>query len=137
MPITPPWPRIVFFDGICVLCNSTVDFLIRHDKGKKLKYASLQSDLARDLLPGLDVINKGPDSVLFLENGKIRTRSEAIIRIMYFLPFPWNSAVAFKILPEKFRNRFYDWIATNRYKWFGIKDSCRIPDKSTEESIIG
>ena len=130
------WPNIVFFDGVCVLCNASVDFLIRKDKKGILKYASLQSDLARKALSEDIFLKAGLDTVIFLSDGKITDQSTAILKILGHLPFPWSLAVIFLPVPKFIRNFVYRIIARNRYKWFGKRETCRMPDETTKDRIL-
>lgn len=130
------WPNIVFFDGVCTLCNNSIDFLIRKDKKGKLKYASLQSDFARMALPGDIFLKPGHDSVIFLSEGNITDQSTAILKILGHLPFPWSLAVSFLPVPKFIRDSVYRIIARNRYKWFGKRETCRMPDEMTKNRIL-
>ena len=132
----PPWPKIIFFDGVCILCNRTVDFLIRKDKRKELKFASLQSPLAKRLIPEYLSNNSSPGTVIFLDHEKIYSHSAAILRIMRNLPFPYNSTVIFLGVPVFLRDWIYNFIAKNRYRWFGKLEICRMPDIGTKERIL-
>ena len=126
---------VVFFDGVCNLCNRSVDFLIRIDKKRKLKYASLQSDFAKNKL------NIPPkelnDSVVFLKNSKPYTRSEAIIKILKEVGgFYKFIGTIFSIFPYWFLNIFYNYIAKNRYRFFGKKETCRVPTEEERDLFI-
>jgi predicted DCC family thiol-disulfide oxidoreductase YuxK len=117
--------KIIFFDGVCNLCNGLVDWLIVHDSQKLFNYASLQGKTAKELLP-LNVIND-LNTVVFFENGKIFYRSEAILRLFSYLPYPWKILSFFIILPTFFSNALYNLVAVNRYRLFGKKTTCRLP----------
>lgn len=118
--------KIVFFDGVCHLCNNFVDFLIKQDKERKLLFAPLQGKTAQKLLSA-EAISK-LDSVVFYADGKAAFKSEAILQIFSELPAPWNQMVpAARLVPAFIRDRIYQNIAANRYQWFGQKESCRIP----------
>lgn len=110
---------IIFFDGNCNLCNWAVDFVIRRDKGY-FKFASLQSSAGKKL--GDDL----PDSVVLSENGNIFTRSEAGIRIAIRLEnYGW--VTIFRVIPTSVRDVIYDFIAKNRFNFFGRRNTCRLP----------
>jgi predicted DCC family thiol-disulfide oxidoreductase YuxK len=136
------WPRIIFFDGVCILCNGSVDFLLKHDKRKLFKYATLQSEGARKFLHDMgyqydDNLSGNDDTIVFYDEGKIYTRSAAIIRIASLLGFPYSMASISKIFPLSYRDRAYNLISRKRYSWFGRKDQCRLPDSATTDRIIG
>ena len=127
--------KIIFFDGYCILCNRTVDFLIKHDRKKLLKFASLQSVLAANLLQSQNNA-QGPDTVVFYDQGKFYYRSDAVLRTAAYLGFPYNMIKLGYLVPRPLRNRIYDYIARNRFRWFGQRNSCRMPDEKTKDRII-
>ena len=123
---------IVFFDGVCNLCNGFIDFLVSHDRARALRYASLQGKTSRELL-GID-IGRELSSVVLIENGKILRESDAVLRILSKLGGPWILAPGFKILPRALRDWAYRFVARNRYRWFGKRETCRLP--SPEERAL-
>ncbi len=116
---------ILFFDGYCSLCNSTVNYLFRIDKRKKLRFGSLQGATAAEVLPAtlLDEV----DSVVLATGTDFKVKSDAILEVFRILGGGWRLFSAFRVLPLSFRDRVYDWVAANRYKWFGKQDTCRMP----------
>ena len=130
------WNRIILFDGVCNLCNSSVQFTIKRDKNELLKFASLQSEVGEALLEKYNLKGDTIDSVVFIENGKAYTESTAAIKVARHLGFPWNLLQVFLIFPAALRNIVYQWIARNRYKWFGKKDSCMLPDASMQARFL-
>ncbi|MCB0503852.1 MAG: thiol-disulfide oxidoreductase DCC family protein, partial [Bacteroidetes bacterium] len=126
------WNRIILFDGVCNLCNASIQFIIKRDKKNLFKFASLQSDVGKSLLAQHHIDGTKMDSVVYIENGKAFTESTAAIRVAGYLGFPWNLLQVFLIVPSMIRNVVYQWIARNRYKWFGKQDSCMLPDASLE-----
>ena len=122
-----PSPPIIFFDGICNLCNAFVQFVIKRDKRSQFKFASLQSEAAKRMLPEKFFTDEKLSSVLLLEDGKTFSKSTAALRILRRLAGPWKLMYAFIILPPVIRNWVYDVIAKNRYRWFGKRESCMIP----------
>lgn len=124
--------RIVFFDGVCGLCNKTVDFLIRTDKAKKLRYAPLQGYTAKRLLTKIQIENL--ESVVYYRDGKYLVSSTAVLRLLLDVGGLWKILSVFLILPAFVRNAVYFFIARRRYKWFGKSDTCRLP--SAEERAL-
>jgi len=126
--------NLIFFDGICLLCNGFVDLLIRLDKHKKLNYAPLQGSTAKSLL------NKNYrqlDMVVFKDSrGALFTKSTAVIEIAIHLGGIWKIFIVFKIIPLFMRDWIYDRIATNRYKIFGTRKSCRLPSPNSKDQIL-
>lgn len=117
---------LILFDGICNLCNSTIDFVIKKDKNLLFRFVPLQTDAGIRLLQKFPV-PENTDSVILIKDKRVFTESDAVFEIARLLPYPWRIAVAIKILPSSWRNLIYRWIARNRYTWFGKKNTCRIP----------
>ncbi len=119
---------VVLFDGVCSLCNSSVQYILLHDKQKSFRFYSLQSEYARQLLAELEPGREVPDSLILYENGQIYVRSEAVIRIAGLLGGFFRLAAGFRIFPKSILDALYNFIAGNRYRWFGKKESCVFPD---------
>lgn len=117
---------IILYDGYCNLCNTSLQYIIKRDKRRVFQYIPLQLEKAGELLPDHIFKENLPDSVIFIEDGKMYTKSEAFFRILPYLGKKYKLLLIFKIVPPKLRNKIYDWIASNRYKWFGKKDQCGI-----------
>lgn len=118
---------VVLFDGVCNLCNSFVQFVIKYDKNERFKFASLQSDFAEKELANFFMDSQKMSTVILLENGKLYSRSTAALRILNSLNGLWPLLYVFIIVPAFIRDVVYNLIAKNRYKWFGKKDSCMVP----------
>jgi predicted DCC family thiol-disulfide oxidoreductase YuxK len=129
--------HIVFFDGVCTLCNASVDRLIKWDKERVLRYASLQSELAKDYLQAYFEGEAQPDSIVLYEDGKIYVKSDAVIRIGQLLGGLYSLSVVGKLLHKSIRDWMYDYVAKNRYKWFGKKETCRLPTPEEADLILG
>jgi len=119
--------NVVLFDGVCNLCNGTVQFIIARDPGAKFRFAALESEAAQRVLRECGVSGSLPDSVALIEQGQLYTRSTAALRIARRLRFPWPLIFALVIVPRPLRDRVYDWIARHRYRWFGKRDACMLP----------
>ena len=116
---------VLFFDGVCNLCNRTVDFLIRRDKKHVLRYAPLQGSSAREMLDPAMI--EALPSVVFVDKNGVYQRSTAVLRAVAKLGGLWPVLLVFLIVPRPIRDAVYNWIGKNRYKWFGKRDSCRLP----------
>ncbi|TGM17017.1 DUF393 domain-containing protein [Leptospira selangorensis] len=130
---------IVLFDGVCNLCNGAVNVLLDLDKHKRLKFASLQSEYAKNLIQSKSLEEKirGIDSILFWDGKEIHIKSNAIIEICDKLGGFWKILKFSYIIPRPIRNFLYDLIAKNRYRLFGKRESCRMPTPELKERILG
>jgi predicted DCC family thiol-disulfide oxidoreductase YuxK len=122
----PRAASVVLFDGVCNLCNGSVDFLLRREKSGRLRFASLQSDVAKRLLAEH---RKADDlsSIVLIEDGRVFTRSDAALRLLAHLRAPWPLFGALRLVPRPLRDLVYDQVARHRYSWFGRRSSCRVP----------
>ncbi|MEP7146965.1 MAG: thiol-disulfide oxidoreductase DCC family protein [bacterium] len=128
--------KIILFDGVCNLCNSGINYIIDHDKNNRFKFASLQSDAGQSFLKKSGLNNKDFDSVILIEGEKFYTKSTAVLRIAEEFGPLWKLLYVFNVIPAPVRNFFYDIIARHRYKWFGKKDSCRLPTPELQEKFL-
>ena len=128
-PLAAGEPRIVLFDGVCNLCNGTVQFIIDRDPGGSFRFASLQGEAGARVLRehGREPPKGDPDSIILVEGGRIYDHSDAALRIARALGLPWSLAVLGFALPRFVRDALYRLIARNRYRWFGREESCRVP----------
>jgi predicted DCC family thiol-disulfide oxidoreductase YuxK len=128
--------HLILFDGICNLCNSAVQFVIRHDKKKLFKFASLQSESAKNILGQYNLPPTYTDSFILIENNEVFSRSTAALKVARQLDGLSSLLYGFIIVPGFIRNPLYDFIARNRYKWFGKKESCMIPTPGIESRFL-
>jgi predicted DCC family thiol-disulfide oxidoreductase YuxK len=128
--------KILFFDGVCNLCNASVNFIIDHNTNNNIKFAPLQSKLAKEYFPS-ELLSRGNfDTLLLYEEGVIYKQSSAAIQIAKELDFPYNQIRHLSFLPAFLRDFVYNFIARNRYRFFGKKASCRMPSKELKERFI-
>ena len=124
----PPNKKIILFDGVCNLCNSAVQFVIKHDKKDVFRFVALQSELGKEILAHIGIDTKNIDSIVLYEPGvAYYYKSSAAIQIARNLGGFWHFGTVFRIIPTGISNQLYDYIAKNRYKWYGKKESCMIP----------
>lgn len=120
--------KIILFDGVCNLCDSAVQFIIKHDKKDIFRFVSLQSDLGKEITTYLGVHSKKLDSIILYQAGfAYYHKSQAVFEIAKDLGGIFWLAQIFSILPSSFADSIYDYIAKNRYKWYGKKDACTLP----------
>jgi predicted DCC family thiol-disulfide oxidoreductase YuxK len=127
---------IVLFDGVCNFCNGTVNRLIAADVERRLRFASLQSEAGQRLLRHFGLPLTDFDTLVLVEGGRVYTFSDAALRIAKHLPAPWSWARFLMIVPRTLRNAVYRLFATNRYRWFGKSESCRMPGPEFEGRFI-
>lgn len=124
----PKDKKIILFDGVCNLCNSAVQLIIKHDKKDLFRFVALQSDLGVEICKHIGVDQQNTDSIILYEPGiAYYYKSEAALEIASKLGSFYSLLALFKFLPNSFSDIIYDWIARNRYKWYGKKESCMIP----------
>jgi len=137
MPAHKMQHAVILFDGVCNLCNGFVQFVIKYDSTKNFKFAALQSKAGKSLLsefyPDTD---KLPDSVVLIEDQKIYYKSEAALKILAKLKPPFKYLAYFKYFPLWLRDPVYDFVAGNRYAWFGKKDSCMVPEPDLQSRFL-
>ncbi len=133
-PLEPK--QIILFDGLCNLCNSSVQFIIKRDSKNRFKFSSLQSSFGSKKLQAFGLSSKDLYSIILVNEGTYLQKSDAALEIAKNLQQPWPLFYAFKIIPRFFRDWIYDLIAKNRYSWFGKKDSCMIPTQELKSRFI-
>ncbi len=127
---------IILFDGVCNLCNSSINFVIKRDSANLYKFTALQEAPGIGLLKQYGINTLDTDSIILIENGKAYTESSAALRVAKGLSGVWPVLYGFIIIPKWIRNAVYDYIAKNRYKWYGKKDSCMIPTPELKNKFL-
>lgn len=120
--------HLVLFDGVCNFCNYWIRFALTHDKQQQLYFGTLQGETAREILPTLGIDPTKLNSVVFIENGNVWQLSDAVLRICRYFNAPWKWLYLLIVIPAPLRNAVYGFIAKNRYRWFGKKEQCMVPD---------
>lgn len=133
----PKDKKIVLFDGICNLCDSTIQYIIKKDKKDVFRFVALQSDLGQEILKHIGIDTKNIDSIVLYEPGVAYFyKSSAAIEIAKDLGGFLGLSVAFKLIPTFLRNPIYDYVAKNRYKWYGKKEACMIPTPELKAKFL-
>ena len=126
---------IIFFDGVCTLCNGVVDFIIIRDHSRRFKYASLQGNTAKKMIQSY--LEQGNlDSLIFYKKGKIYIESSAALHIARSMNGLWPVLFIFIIVPKFIRDAVYRWVARNRYRWFGKRSICRIASPEEQSYLL-
>jgi len=122
--------KIILFDGVCNLCNGSVQFVLKHEKNHDFRFASIQSTTGRELLQWCELPETYNQAVIYIKNGKVHLGSTAALKIGQELIFPWSILCkAGFIFPKRIRDWVYSYIAKHRYQWFGKRDICMVPTK--------
>ena len=131
--------RIVFYDGYCVLCSRSVDFVISRDPTGRFRFASLQSNTATRLLPALNYPLEritSLDNIVYLRDGVVKIRSDAVLSILWDLGGAYRAGRLAYCIPRFIRDLAYDHFARRRYRWFGQRDTCRVPTQEEASRIL-
>ena len=133
----PENKKIILFDGVCNLCDNAVQYVIKHDKKDVFRFVPLQSDLGKEILNYLKVDTSKLDSIILYEPGVAYFyKSDAALEIAKDLGSFLKWSIIFKIIPSSLRNPIYDYVAKNRYKWYGKKDACMIPTPELKAKFL-
>lgn len=128
--------HIVLFDGVCNLCNGAVLFIIKRDKKDRFRFAALESDLGKELLARHNIDPSKIDSIVLISGDSAFAKAGAALRIAKHLTGLWPLLYSLVIIPKFIADAVYDFIARNRYKWFGKKDSCMIPTPELKSKFL-
>lgn len=129
--------KIILFDGVCNLCNSSIQFVIKRDKGDVFRYAALQSDIGQQLTSERGIDISQIDSIILIEPGiAYYTKSDAALEIGSHLKGYRTLSKSLKWIPAPIRNVVYDFVARNRYKWYGKQDACMIPTPELKAKFL-
>jgi len=127
---------VILFDGVCNLCNRSVNFILKRDSGKIYKFASLQSDAAINIFNKHNLNLDKFDTIVLIKDQKVYQKSNAILEVTRSLGGLWPLLYVFKLIPRFLRDALYDYIAKNRYSWFGKSDQCRVPTPDLKERFL-
>jgi predicted DCC family thiol-disulfide oxidoreductase YuxK len=127
---------IILFDGVCNLCNASVNFVLDRDADGYFRFGALQSDEARLLLGQWEYPPDYLDSIVLIEDGQLYRESDAALRIARHLTGAWPLLYHLRWIPRFVRDAAYAWIARNRYRWFGRRDVCRIPTPELKSRFL-
>jgi predicted DCC family thiol-disulfide oxidoreductase YuxK len=133
----PQHKKIILFDGLCNLCDASVQFIIKRDTKDVFRFVSLQSDLGQELLQQLPISTQKIDSIILYESDKAYYyKSEAVFEIVKSIGGFFYCLLIFKWLPTAVTNTIYDYIARNRYRWWGKKESCLVPSQELQSKFL-
>ncbi|QEC58503.1 thiol-disulfide oxidoreductase DCC family protein [Flavisolibacter ginsenosidimutans] len=127
---------VILFDGVCNFCNAGINFIMRQDKNKVFRFAALQSEAGQKLLAQYNLPRKEFESFVLIDEGKVYQKSSAGLKVYGKLPWYWKWTQVFWLAPKFIRNVVYDFIAKNRYRWFGKKEQCMIPMQEVRNRFL-
>ena len=127
---------IIYFDGVCNLCNNAVQFILKNDKKKRFLFATLESDAGLNAVKQAKNGNRITESVILYYRGKYYTKSTAVLLTFKLLGGMWQILYPLILIPAFIRNAIYDLIGRNRYKWFGKKSTCSLPSAEIMERFV-
>jgi predicted DCC family thiol-disulfide oxidoreductase YuxK len=131
-----PEKQLILFDGVCNLCNTYVQFVINRDSQNKFLFASLQSDTGQDVLKHFGLNTTELKTLVLLQDNHIYTKSTGALRVLKQLDGFWKISYIFIVIPSPIRDLFYNFVATNRYRFFGKKDYCMMPTPELKSRFI-
>lgn len=133
----PKHKKLIIFDGVCNLCQTSVQYVIKHDKKNVFMFTALQSEVGKQIIKKFKIDTIKMDSIiLFSPDNGIHYKSTAALKIASLLGFPTNMLTVFLVIPAFIRNWVYDYIAKNRYKWYGKKNACMIPTPDLKNKFL-
>jgi predicted DCC family thiol-disulfide oxidoreductase YuxK len=127
---------VLLFDGVCNLCNSSVQFILKHEKNHNLKFAAIQSEAGEKLLALYRIDPNETNSVILISDDHVYTASDAVLKLTHHLKFPYSLGKIFVVVPKAIRNFFYKKVADNRYNWFGKRESCMVPTPQLKNRFL-
>ena len=126
---------LIYYDGLCGLCDRFVQFVLRKDRTARYRFAPLQGSTARERLPAtLDPLTS--QTVILEQGGRFRVRSDAALAILSGLGGAWRLAALLRVIPRPLRDAGYDLVARNRNRWFGRRDECRVPEPAQHDRFL-
>jgi predicted DCC family thiol-disulfide oxidoreductase YuxK len=127
---------IIVFDAECLLCSANAQFVLNHDRQGPFLLASMQGEAGSALYRRFGIDPADPDTLIVVEGNRLRRDSDAILAIWAGLGWPWRAATAFRLVPRGLRDPVYRWVARNRYRLFGRRDTCWLPDPSFQDRLL-
>jgi predicted DCC family thiol-disulfide oxidoreductase YuxK len=127
---------VILFDGYCKLCSRSVQFVLKHDRKAKFRFASLQSEYGKSILQKYQLPTESFGTFVLVEDDKVHFKSTAALRVMKCLSGMWPVLYIFIIVPRFIRDAAYSFVARNRNKWFGKRDSCWLPKPEWKERFL-
>ena len=127
---------IIVFDAECLLCSANAQFVLDHDRQGRFLLASMQGEAGSALYRRFGIDPADPDTLIVVEGDRARRDSDAILAIWAGLGWPWRAAAVFRVVPRALRDPVYRWVARNRFRLFGRRDTCWLPDPVFRDRML-
>ena len=127
---------VILFDGVCNLCNGAINFVLRHDKKGIFRFASIQSEAGQRILTANGIDPSELNSFFLVEKRKVYKKSAAALRVVNYFAWYWKELQILRIVPYFLRDAIYDFVAANRYKWFGKRNECMVPTPDLQRRFL-
>jgi predicted DCC family thiol-disulfide oxidoreductase YuxK len=129
-------PAIILFDAMCVLCSANAQFVLRHDRRRRFRLASMQSEVGAELFTRHGIDPSDPDTILVVDGDRVLRDSDAVLAIYSALGWPWRAARWFRAVPRAVRDPLYRLVARNRYRLFGRRETCWVPSPADRDRVL-
>lgn len=136
VPDFPDGDPVLIFDGECVMCSHSAQFVLRHERRQRCRFAAAQSPLGQALYRHYELEPGDLETIVLLHGGMPYLRSDAAIKTMMLMGFPWTIGGVLRLAPRWLRNRVYDYVARNRFRLFGRRDQCYMPTPETAHRFL-
>ena len=127
---------VVVFDALCLLCSANARFILKHDRHRRFRLASMQSEAGAALYRRFGIDPADPETLILVEGERALRDSEAVLAIWSGLGWPWRAAALVRIVPAALRDPLYRWVARNRYRWFGRRETCWLPGPELADRFL-
>jgi predicted DCC family thiol-disulfide oxidoreductase YuxK len=127
---------IIVFDAMCVLCAANAQFVLRHDRRRRFRLASMQGPVGAQLYRDHGIDPANPETLILVEGNRVLRDSDAVLAIYAGCGWPWRAAAALRVIPRFLRDPPYRWIARNRYRLFGRRETCWLPSREDQDRLL-
>jgi len=131
-----PHHPVIVFDALCVLCSANAQFVLKHDRREHFRLASMQGEVGAGLYRRFGIDPADPESIILVEGDNVKRDSDAVLGIYAGLGWPWRAAAALRLVPRFLRDLVYRWIARNRYRLFGRRETCWLPTPEQARRVL-
>ena len=127
---------VIVFDAQCVLCSANAQFVLKHDRRDHFRLASMQGEVGAALFRRFGIDPADPETIILVDGDSVQLNSDAILAIYAGLGWPWRAAAALRLVPRFLRDPVYRWVARNRYRLFGRRETCWLPTAEQARRVL-